>query len=552
MKLFLPLVFSVLSYAGFSQTVGWFYSNPGNTDGYVLFAPGNSDTTFLIDKCGKRIHEWGSKYNPGLAVYLLDDGTLLRCGNTENSQFNGGGHGGIVEILDWEGTVLWSYLISDNLQCQHHDAIRLPNGNIVALVWEYHTKAEAEAAGRVNVGSKMWSEKVIEIEPIGTDSGVIVWEWRAWDHLVQDADSTKLNYGVVKDHPELLDINIGNLDNFNVDWLHFNSLNYNEERDQLMISCHNLSEIYILDHSTTTAEAASHTGGISGQGGDLLYRWGNPKNYDRGTTTDRKLFQQHNAYWIPQGYPAAGSVMFFNNGVDRPGSDYTTVETFSIPDMIGNNYPLEADSAYDPDNSDWIYSANPPTSMFSFVQGGAQRLLNGNTLICDATSGRFIEVDSVGNNLWKYINPIDVNGNTPQGDQPFMNSCFRVTYLPFDHPGLAGQTLLPGTPLELDPLPYVCENIPTVLADVQVSETDIAAFPNPFHNQFTIQLPHELQSATLQIHDLMGRLLYEERHLTSVSENTRTVTLPDFKGLVIISVKNEDDGKIWQVTAIGL
>jgi hypothetical protein len=124
-----------------------FYSYPGAADGYVLFAPGHSDTTYLIDKCGKRIHEWGSEYNPGLAVYLLNDGTLLRCGNVNNNQFMGGGQGGIVEKLDWNSNVLWSYEISDNTQCQHHDAIQLPNGNIVAI----------QSAGEINPGGDAWS-----------------------------------------------------------------------------------------------------------------------------------------------------------------------------------------------------------------------------------------------------------------------------------------------------------------------------------------------------------------------------------------------------------
>jgi hypothetical protein len=271
----LLLILCLYSIYANAQTVGLFYNNPGAESGYVLFAPGQSDTTYLIDKCGKRVHQWTGSYHPGLAVYLLEDGNLLRCSKPGNNQFMAGGQGGLLEILDWNSNILWSYEISDNNQCQHHDAMQLPNGNILAIVWESHTKIDAMANGRVTMGSEMWSEKLIEIQPIGTDSGVIVWQWRAWDHLVQDADSTKPNYGVIADHPELLDINMGVLNSTTSDWLHFNSLDYNAELDQIMVSSHEVSEVYIIDHSTTMEEAASHAGGNSGKGGDLLYRWGN-------------------------------------------------------------------------------------------------------------------------------------------------------------------------------------------------------------------------------------------------------------------------------------
>lgn len=533
-----------------AQTVGWFYSYAGAADGYVLFTPNESDSTYLLDKCGKRIHEWGSTYNPGLSVYLLKDGTLLRCGDANNNQFMGGGRGGILEEFDWNSNKLWSYVISDANQCQHHDAIHLPNGNILAIAWEYHTKADAQDNGRVSLGTKMWSDKIVEIQPIGADSGTVVWQWRAWDHLVQDVDSTKINYGVVHDHPELIDINLGTLNTFNADWLHLNGLDYDSVHDQIMVSCHNLSEIYIIDHSTTMDEAASHTGGNSGHGGDLMYRWGNPQNYDRGTTNDRKLYQQHNSQWIPAGYPGGGKVLLFNNGVERPGTDYSTVETFILPEMVGNNYPLEPDSAYKPHAQDWIYTASPPPSLFSMVEGGAQRLMNGNTLICNANSGEFLEVDESGNTLWKYVNPVDLNGNTPQGDQPNQNDCFRVTYLPSDYPGLAGQDLTPGTPIELNPLTYSCENIPTGTTAVMLNSENLIAFPNPFRNNFTIHVPVEWQHAVLQLHDLAGRLLYEEQNISASPGEDHAISFPGYQGMMMLSVKDASGNKLWNTTVV--
>ncbi|MGB3075526.1 MAG: aryl-sulfate sulfotransferase [Chitinophagales bacterium] len=545
----LILLFCAFSLTANAQSVGWFYSNPGAADGYVLFAPSSNKTTFLIDKCGKQIHQWQSVYDPGLAVYLLNDGTLLRCGNTDNFQFPGGGQGGILEKFDWNGSLLWSYLISDSEQCQHHDAIQLPNGNIIAIAWEYHTSTDAQDNGRVTLGTKMWSDKIVEIQPVGTDSGIIVWQWRAWDHLIQDADSTKLNYGVVKDHPELIDINLGTLTTQQPDWLHLNALSYNATLDQLMVSCHNLDEIIIIDHSTTLAEASSHQGGNSGHGGDLMYRWGNPENYDRGTVDDKKLFQQHHPHWISDDN---NEILLFNNGVGRPGIDYSTVETFKLPPMINNNYPLAVDSSYLPLAQDWIYAATPASSLFSLVMGSAQRLPNGNTIICNATAGTFLEIDSPGNNLWKYVNPIGLNGSTSQGNLPLKNSCFRVTYLSADDPGLAGQILIPGEPLELNPNPYLCENLPTAAASIDFNEQRFTVYPDPFRNNFNIHIPVALQNALLQIHDVTGRLLYEEKNMDALSSSDHRIEFNKQQGMIIITLKNETGNYLWKTTAIAL
>ncbi len=92
---------------------------------------------------------------------------------------------------------------------------------------------------------------------------IIVWEWYAWDHLIQDYNASKENYGVVGDHPELIDINYGISSSLS-DWLHANSIDYNEKFDQILISVHNFNEIWVIDHSTTLEEAAGHTGGRVG------------------------------------------------------------------------------------------------------------------------------------------------------------------------------------------------------------------------------------------------------------------------------------------------
>ena len=104
------------------------------------------------------------------------------------------------------------------------------------------------------------------------------------------------------------------------DWNHVNSVQYNAELDQIILSSHNQNEIWIIDHSTTVEEASGHTGGVYGKGGDFLYRWGNPSIYGRGTSNDTKLGGQHDAHWIANGLPGAGNILIFNNELPHTGA----------------------------------------------------------------------------------------------------------------------------------------------------------------------------------------------------------------------------------------
>lgn len=375
----------------------------GIYEGYSLFAPMNTTETFLIDTDGNTVHSWDCDYKPGLAVYFLENGELLRTGNAGNTTFTGGGSGGVVQLLDWDSQVLWEYSYSDTTHLSHHDVEMLPNGNVLIIAWEYKSKEEALAAGRDSTllsNDNLWPDSIIEVEPTGLDSGDIVWEWHVWDHLVQDYDNTKSNYGVVADHPERIDLNYTM--NGNSDWNHINSVDYSETYDQILLSVHNFSEIWIIDHSTTTAEAAGHSGGNSGMGGDLLYRWGNPQTYDETAgDDDQQLFVQHDAEWIEDGLPGAGNILIFNNGNGRSDGNYSSVDEIEPPVNSDGSYTLSA-SHYGPNSAAWTYVADTLTDFYAQNISGAQRLPNGNTLICQGPDGYFFEVTEEGETLWDY------------------------------------------------------------------------------------------------------------------------------------------------------
>ena len=80
---------------------------------------------------------------------------------------------------------------------------------------------------------------------------------------------------MVSEQPELIDLNFDNQDG-HPDWLHSNSIDYNEELDQILLSVPHFDEVWIIDHSTSTEEAKGHIGGNSAKGGDLIFRWGKP------------------------------------------------------------------------------------------------------------------------------------------------------------------------------------------------------------------------------------------------------------------------------------
>lgn len=434
----------------------------GSTEGYVLFAPLHSKITYLIDKCGKLVHSWTSDYTPSQSVYLLPNGNLLRSGN-DTTNYLIPANGGHIELLDWNSKRLWHYTISNGKERQHHDIYPMPNGNVLVIAYRKRTRAEALAAGRdsVRTGREfILSEKIIELTPVGQDSAVTVWEWKVWDHLVQDLDSTLANYGKVAQNPQLLDLNYTPF--AGEDWLHFNSVTYNAELDQVLFSSFHWNEMYIIDHSTTTAQAASHKGGRYGRGGDLLYRWGNPAAYQMGTAADKRLFGQHHPHWIEKGRPGAGKILIFNNGLKRPGERYSSLEIIEPPMDANGNYSLTAGKAFGPKNSSWNYTAPTPTLFFSQNISGAQRLANGNTLICAGSTGRLFEITADKKIVWEYICPVGfepVPQGTPRGGLTTSRTngqVFRCTFYEPSYPAFKGRKLRPGAPIELNPGTYPC------------------------------------------------------------------------------------------------
>lgn len=369
---------------------------------YTLYSVQNSNAAALLDTNGTTYHSWTFATNKktGYSSYMMEGGNIIRTISNQGNSLNGGGMTGAVQISDWNGNVVWDFVYSSSTYCLHHDICPLPNGNVLMISYDVYTAAQMTAAGS-SVNHNMWLEKIIEVQPTGLNTGDIVWEWKVFDHLCQNVNPTGANYVTsTLEHPELWNINFQNSAQTS-DWMHMNGIDYNPELDQITFSSHNLDEIYVIDHSTTTAEAATHVGGNSGKGGDILYRWGNPSAYGGSGSTILNVV--HDAHFIPAGCPNAGYLVGFNNnGVSNQVSCVDLVDT---PDN-GFGFDITPGSTFLPASYTYRQNCNGHTNNM----GNSEQFPNGNMMICIAQQGLIYEIDPSGTVLWTKT----INGTIPQ------------------------------------------------------------------------------------------------------------------------------------------
>jgi hypothetical protein len=509
---------SAFAVESFVQPSGVIQYNAAKVNGgYVLFSGTGAanTTTYLIDMEGYVVHEWKRDYVVSLHETLLDNGNLLAAqaawslplpaGVNPNVKIKkqtwpngatpsstniitvGGGHGGYLQEFDWDGNVVWDYELNDATHVQHHtfaphESIYTPNtssdGNVLILAWEYHTNAEAIAAGRnpATVGRGIWSDYLIEVNR----AKQIVWEFHIWDNLVQNFDPTKPNYGNPVDHQDKWDINWINpgmpvpgsatVASTTQDWTHFNTINYHPtDNNKIVTNSRHMGESYIIDKAAKK----------------LIYRFGNPSVYGGGKAPsfqndgDQLMWGPHHAHIIPPGLPGAGHLLIIDNGWNRPEGNRTrsievdmsqtsnTAVAAGVGGLPTGNTAIPG--TMHPGHIIWQYAGARPNSMYSASQCSNERLPNGNTFITITETGHIIEVTkgvASGVNwvnkevVWEFINPLESTGSVAAGyTYPVVRCLFndggvggtattdnptaihRSTLIPPNHPGLKDKDL---------------------------------------------------------------------------------------------------------------
>jgi len=462
-------------------------------NGFALYNAQGDNTTYLIDENLNIAHTWNLSTVCNYTVLLKDNGNIVRgtknnvqTGGTNNS-LNGAASGGRVQEIDPLGNIVMDFIYSSPDYLSHHD-ICLIGDNVLLTAWEVKTAAEINALGGTATSDK-WPTHLIEVANDGNGGGQIVWEWHIWDHLIQDTDPTKPNYGVIADNPQLIDINMisgggsgggGGPGGGGGDWFHVNGVDYNEDLDQIAFSSRFASEIYIIDHSTTTAEAASHSGGNSGMGGDILYRWGNPSNYNMpGSQIIPNAV--HDVRWIKDdGRPNGGFLQIFNNsGVS---SNQSTVDGIDAPidPMNPYNYYRANGQPFDP----LSYSTRYICAYSAPGQSASDRMSNGNIFV-NASGGQggagvMYEVDQNGTIIWGPYNA--------DSQKAFRYEC--------EHPGIIALQ------------PYMNSTATTSCFSTSIDNNLLdkrLIFPNPSSGIINLELPTKNKLFSIKVHNNIGR-----------------------------------------------
>ena len=486
------------------------YEPMSSFDGYNLIYPHNQPSVYLLNNCGEIVHSWPdeSNYRPGNVAYILEDGRLVKAkreASVVNDPIWAGGGGAFVEIRDWDNNLLWQYELNDTLRRLHHDIAITEDENILMIAWELKTREEAIEAGRDSTNlseGELWADYIFEVDPATNE---IVWEWHVWDHLIQDYDSTKNNYGVVSDHPELVDINWDTNDG-KADWMHSNALDYNPETKQILLSVPTFHEFWIIDRTTTTEEASTDKGGLSALGGDIMYRWGNPAAYKSGTEADQKLFYPHDIHWIDEfvdfTFPNYNNIAIFNN---RVGDDYSTANILAPAwNMYGWDY-LKTDGVFEPGNFEKVFTHPDTTALYSSGLSSVQILPNGNTLICSGRFGYSFELTPNNDIVWEYKTPLVMGQPATQGDTLAINNnlTFRLKRYPADYSGFDGRDLDALGYIELNPDTTFCNDALTSVEDISLP-SNMHLFPNPTNHLLTIEWDNMIK-ADLEIYNLTGQ-----------------------------------------------
>lgn len=322
---------------------------------------------FLMDMQGAKVHSWKTPY-PAWYSRLTTDGhlvTAMRYAKATPERpgygdlFMGGATGMLME-LDWEGNIVFEHFDPN----MHHDFRKLPNGNYIYVGWE---RVPADLAKKVRGGQKgtelkggiMYCDYFREVDA----SGQSVWEWHGFEHFDPDIDII----GAI--HPR-------------EEWTHVNDVDVMPDGNILSDTRHT-DGAFIIDRDS----------------GEIIWRWGNVAYLDPETgLVEHRNFREndtlggpHDTHLIAEGLPGEGNMLVYDNGMYRYHSRAVEV------DIRTGEVVWESDQDYG------LEGYTRGRIHFSPFISSADRMPNGNTVICAGGNGVVFEVTMEKEVVWQWV-----------------------------------------------------------------------------------------------------------------------------------------------------
>lgn len=311
--------------------------------GYTLFTPLSAKEAYLIDMEGRVVHVWELGANPGCHAELLPNGNLLYGIQTDPNEKK---KIGAPKTSGQGGTlreVDWDGKVVWEYHdpWMHHDFCRMKNGN--TMVMKY-VQVPFELMVKVKGGVPGTEED----GKMWTDQfdevdpqGKVVWTWKSYEHLDPEKDA------------------ICPLD-WRKEWSHGNSIEVLDNGD-ILASFRNIDKVCIIDKKT----------------GDIKWSYGQ---------APKEVSHAHDPHILPN-----GNMVIFDNGFNRKVDE---ISYSRIIELDPNSKQVK-----------WEYKAPVVVDFYTAACGNAQRLPNGNTMICETLKGRFFEITPTGEVVWDYTNP---------------------------------------------------------------------------------------------------------------------------------------------------
>ena len=379
-------------------------------NGYTLFQARELGA-MLIDMNGREVKLW--KNLAGFPNKLLPGGQVFGHTGERAKAYGYQDQLDLVQV-DWEGNIVWKFDRWEKHQDgdeperwmarQHHDYQR--EGNPVgyyvpgmepiveggkSLVLCHTNKTVSEISDK-----KLLDDVILEVDWEGN----ILWKWEMADHYDEIGFSAEEKQAIYNCPSPVKGLNVG-------DWAHINCASYlgaNKWYDAGDERFH--PDNIIIDSRTCNFMAI-----ISKETGRFVWKLG-PDYTSEPASKINVLIGMHHSHLIPKGLPGEGNILVFDNG---------GWAGYGIPDINSADGTKKAKRDYsrilefNPITFDIVWQFTPKEygkvmpflndHFYSPYISSAQRLPNGNTLICEGNNGHLLEVTVEHEVVWEYISP---------------------------------------------------------------------------------------------------------------------------------------------------